>query len=304
MVAQKWAVPQRSPRVAVVGCGYVGTRLSHWLAAAGHTVVAAARKRPEGVAAAPGRIRPVAVDLDTGAGLTALAGCDAVVALQPPPREGERDPRTARLLAALGRRPPQRLIYVSTTGVYGDRGGAWMPETAPVAPATDRARRRWDAEERVRGFGRRTGTQTAIVRASGIYGPGRLGEDRVRSGQALRVAWPERRFVSLIHVADMVDLLVRVLRHGRGGRIFHACDGQPHEQGALPEATARVLGLDVPDPVFPAEARATFSAMRLSFLEESRRCDATRTRQELGWTPAHTDLETAVRASLDASHHP
>lgn len=288
----------RRPAVAIAGCGYVGGRLAWRLAAAGYRVLAGSREP-----AALGPVLPASavafrLDLDSGAGLGTLAAADHLVAACPPPRSGAGDRRTARLAAALAARGPRRGVYLSTTGVYGDRGGGLVSESAPPAPATDRARRRLDAERRWRRLGRRGRFGVSILRVAGIYGPGRLPLEAVRAGTAPRVAWPETRYTNTVHVDDLVELIVRALDRGRPNRIYHACDGRERTQGALVEAVAAVLGRELPAPLDPVAAERELSAMRLSFLAESRRCAAERARRELGWQPRFTDLEAGVAASL------
>ncbi len=286
------------PVAAVAGCGYVGERVAGRLAARGLRVLAGRRHPDRWDGIRPAGVIPVGLDLDSGRGLEAMATAQVLVCAYPPPSEGSGDPRTARLLAALAGSPPGRVVYLSTTGLYGDRRGAVVDETAAPAPRSARARRRQDAERRIRRFGRDSGWVVNILRVAGIYGPGRLPAERIRKGEALRVAWPEPRFTNTIHVSDLVSLVLRVLVRGRLGRLYNACDGAEREQGALLEATARALGLELPAPVPPAQARLRLSADRLAFLAESRRCRNDRAQRELGWEPAFTDLDTGVRASL------
>ncbi|MFA9460494.1 NAD-dependent epimerase/dehydratase family protein [Thiohalorhabdus methylotrophus] len=295
MVPHAQRAQKRHPAVAIAGCGYVGARLAAVLAAAGHRVFAGRRTSvvewPEGV-------EPFHLDLDTASGGKFPVPASAMVCAFPPGRGGLRDYRMARLLARLAHHPPDRLVYLSTTGVYGNRGGILTPETTPLAPGTDRARRRQDAERQVRAFGARHATSVQILRVSGIYGPGRLPVERIRAGEGLRVDWPEPRFTNAIHVDDLVRLVLAALRQGRPNRAYNACDGVDRRQGALLEAVAAVLGVPLPPPVSPETAYRELSAMRLSFLEESRRCSIRRAGGELGWEPVHTDLEAAVRCSL------
>jgi nucleoside-diphosphate-sugar epimerase len=285
--------------VVIAGCGYVGRRLAHRLAAAGYRVLAGSRD-PEALRPVlPPGARAFRLDLDSGVGLGVVAGAERVVAAYPPPRAGERDPRTARLTAALAASGmPARVVYLSTTGVYGDRGGEAVTETATPAPLTERARRRLDAEGRWRRLGRRGRCRVSILRVAGIYGPGRLPTEAVRDGTVPRVAWPERRYSNAIHVDDLVALIARTLEAGRPNRLYHACDGVDRPQGALAEAVAAVLGCPLPEPLTPEQAERELSAMRLSFLAESRRCRMDRVRSELGWAPRFTDLEAGVRACL------
>ncbi|MFB6260953.1 MAG: NAD-dependent epimerase/dehydratase family protein, partial [Thiohalorhabdaceae bacterium] len=235
-------MPPIPPARPVVAIGYVGVRLAHRLAEAGYTVLAGSRDpealRPD----LPHKAVPFQLDLDSGTGLAAVAAADRLVAAFPPPRTGKRDPRSARLIAAMAARGgPPRAVYLSTTGVYGDRGGMAVTEADPPAPGSERALRRLDAEARWRQLGRNGRFRVNILRVAGIYGPGRLPEEAVRAGTAARVAWPETRYTNTIHVDDLVTLIGRTLDLGRPNRIYHACDGQQRRQGALIEAVSRVL---------------------------------------------------------------
>lgn len=284
--------------MAIVGCGYVGGRLARALVVAGHRVLAGSRDPERLRPRLPYGAVPFRLDLDQGIGTGIVRAAPLVVVAHPPPRSGVTDPRSARLAAALRPCPPRRLLYLSTVGIYGDRGGAWVTETCPPAPATDRSRRRLDAEACWRGFGRATGSVVTLLRVAGIYGPGRLPLEAVRKGEAWRVAWPERRFTNPVHADDLVGLIRAALHRGRPGRAYHACDGQERPQGALQETVAEVLGLGLPEPLDPQHARRTLSEMRLSFLAESRRCCNSRALRELPWTPAYSDLREGVEASL------
>jgi len=295
MIARTLASRNRFPTVAVVGCGYVGQRLAARLGGAGYRVLAGSRQP---AASAPPGVEPFALDLDAGTGLAPLAAADAVVCALPPAGTAARDQRSENLAAALARHRPRRVLYLSSTGVYGDCGGAVVDETRPAAAQTERARRRLAAERCWRRFGAASGTTVNLLRVAGIYGPGRLPTERVRAGEALRVAWPETRYTNTIHVDDLVALIVRTLARGRPGRVYNACDGVDRYQGALLEAVAAVLGVDLAPPLSPEAARREMTPMRLSFLEESRRCRAERAMAELAWQPRHTNLEAAVRASL------
>jgi nucleoside-diphosphate-sugar epimerase len=163
---------------------------------------------------------------------------------------------------------------------------------------TERAQRRLDAEARWRRLGRQGRCRVSILRVAGIYGPGRLPAEAVREGTVPRVAWPQARYANAIHVDDLAVLIARTLDAGRPNRVYHACDGVDRPQGALAEAVAAVLGCPLPEPLTPEQAERELSAMRLSFLAESRRCRNDRARTELGWAPRFLDLEAGVRASL------
>jgi nucleoside-diphosphate-sugar epimerase len=183
---------RRKPTLLIVGCGDVGLRVLRELRQRGSpwrvlALTSTAERRAELRAA--GAV-PVLGNLDDAATLGRLAGvADAVLHLAPPPLQGRSDPRTAKLLQALSRRrAPQRLVYMSTTGVYGDCQGQWVPETRAVNPQTDRAQRRVDAEQRVRRWARHSGCCSTVLRVPGIYALDRVGGDpRERGSRAFAV---------------------------------------------------------------------------------------------------------------------
>ncbi|NHK99129.1 MULTISPECIES: SDR family oxidoreductase [Rubrivivax] len=272
------------PTLLIVGCGDVGCRVLQILA--GRWRVLALTSSPDRVPAlrALGAV-PLVGDLDRPATLGRLAGlADLVLHLAPPPGEGDGDPRTRALLQALARAGRvQTLVYASTTGVYGDAGGARFDETRAVAPATPRARRRVDAEEQVRRFGRRHGVRVAVLRVPGIYAPDREGGDpreRVRRGAPLLLP-PHDPYTNHVHADDLARICVATLLRAAPQRVYHASDDGEFTMGDYYELVARVCGLPAPPRVTRDEARRTLGAMTMSFLGESRRLDNTRLKREL-----------------------
>jgi nucleoside-diphosphate-sugar epimerase len=280
----------RQQRVLIVGCGDVGLRAARLMLAPGHLRVLAltsqAARVPE--LRALGLV-PLVGNLDDAATLARLSGlAQRVLHLAPPPSQGATDPRTARLLQALGRRgSPRSLVYGSTTGVYGDAQGARFDETRPVAPTTDRARRRVDAEAHVRWFGRQQaarGTRASILRIPGIYALDRVGGDpreRVRKGSPVLRAQDDV-YTNHIHADDLARACVLALWRGRPGRVVHACDDTDLRMGDHFDAVADRFGLPRPPRLSRAEAMAVLSPMQLSFMSESRRLLNGRLKTELG----------------------
>jgi nucleoside-diphosphate-sugar epimerase len=280
----------RQQRVLIVGCGDVGLRAARLMLAPGHLRVLAltsqAARVPE--LRALGLV-PLVGNLDDAATLARLGGlAQRVLHLAPPPSQGATDPRTARLLQALGRRgSPRSLVYGSTTGVYGDAQGARFDETRPVAPTTDRARRRVDAEAHVRWFGRQQaarGTRASILRIPGIYALDRVGGDpreRVRKGSPVLRAQDDV-YTNHIHADDLARACVLALWRGRPGRVVHACDDTDLRMGDHFDAVADRFGLPRPPRLSRAEAMAVLSPMQLSFMSESRRLLNGRLKTELG----------------------
>jgi nucleoside-diphosphate-sugar epimerase len=207
-----------------------------------------------------------------------------VLYLAPPPATGRSDPRLAALLAALSlRTPPARFVYASTTGVYGDCGGMRVDETRPLAPATDRAHRRVDAERRVRAWARATGVRASVLRVPGIYAADRDGgrpQDRVLRGTpSLRAE--DDGYTNHVHADDLARACIAALWRGRAQRVVHACDDTDMKTGDYYDLVADLSGLPRPARVARADAAAVFSPAQWSFLNESRRLANERLKREL-----------------------
>lgn len=286
------ALPRRlrRPRLLVLGCGDVGLRLLRQLAPRlGPALGAiAVTHRPEQQAAARTLgARAIAADLDDRRSLRRLAAFTGwMIDLAPPPASGRDDPRSARLIAAstpaLRRRSgmPARWAYVSTTGVYGDCGGALFDETRPVAPASARAIRRVAAEKRMRALGASGLVRVAILRAPGIYAQDRLPTERLRRGTPA-LAEADDVYTNHVHADDLARAAWLALFRGRPGRVYHAVDDTDLKMGAYFDKVADALGLARP-PRLPREqiARQVSPAM-MSFMSESRRLANRRLKREL-----------------------
>ena len=284
----------RRSRILIVGCGDVGLRAAQRLLP--RCRVLALTSSPERVATlrAAG-ITPLRGNLDDARSLARLAAlAPRVLHLAPPPGQGVADPRTARLLQALARRGVggagslRTLVYGSTSGVYGDAQGAWVDETRAVAPATDRGRRRVDAERRVRAFGQRLalrhGGAATVLRIPGIYALDREGGDpreRVRKGSPVLNA-ADDVFTNHIHADDLARACVLALWRARPGRALNVCDDTELCMGEHFDLVADRFGLPRPPRLSRAEAAQVLSPMQMSFMGESRRLHNRRMKAELG----------------------
>ncbi|MCG6861456.1 MAG: NAD(P)H-binding protein, partial [Chromatiaceae bacterium] len=190
--------------VFIVGCGGVGRLIAKRYLDRDRPVSALARSATAAGELESLGITPVRGDLDDPASLAALGlEGDLVQYLAPPPASGLGDPRMANFLAAIeAGTHPLRIVYISTSGVYGDCRGAWVDEDTPPNPQTDRARRRLDAEDRLWDWGRQTGVAVTVLRVGGIYGPGRLPEARLRSRAPILVE-DQCGYTNRIHVEDL-----------------------------------------------------------------------------------------------------
>ncbi|THF61294.1 SDR family oxidoreductase [Pseudothauera rhizosphaerae] len=268
-------------RILIVGSGDVARRAIPWLARR-FRVLALVRDAAAGPALRALGAVPVRGDLDDRRSLARLAGvADAVLHFAPPPATGTTDPRTAHLLAALARGSlPRCIVYISTTGVYGDCGGQAVDETRPRRPQTARARRRVDAEDRLRAFGRRHALRVSLLRAPGIYAADRLPLERLRRGDPVLRA-EEDVHTNHIHADDLARLACAALFRGRGGRAYNAADDTHMTMGAYFDLLADRFGLPRPPRLTRAEIAARLSPMALSFMSESRVLSNARLRREL-----------------------
>ena len=226
---------------------------------------------------------PIAGDLDDAASLAGLAGiAHDVLHCAPPPNRGARDTRTAHLIAALakGKSLPQQLVYISTSGVYGDCEGALVNETRPQRPQTARAQRRVDAERQLREWGRRSRVRVSILRAPGIYSEQRLPLARLQAGTPVLNA-EEDAYTNHIHADDLARMAVAALRFGHPGRAYNASDDSLLKMGEYFDLVADRCGLPRPPRVSRAEASRRIAPNQLSFLNESRRLSNRRIKQEL-----------------------
>ena len=274
----------RRPTLLIVGCGDIGLRVLALLQPCWKVLAltSSAARVPELRAA--GAV-PLLGNLDQPATLGRLGAlADAVLHLAPPPGEGEGDPRTHALLQALARGGRvRRLVYASTSGVYGDCAGARFDETRPVRPATARARRRVDAEAQLRWFGRKTGARVSILRIPGIYAGNRPGghpRERLQRGTPALVA-ADDVYTNHIHADDLARACVAALHRGPTQRVLHASDDTELKMGDYFDLAAELCGLPAPPRITRAEAAERLSPMLLSFMSESRRLRNERLKREL-----------------------
>jgi nucleoside-diphosphate-sugar epimerase len=269
-------------RLLIIGCGDVARRMIPLLR--GRCRIYALARDPRHFAALRAHgVTPVPGDLDAPASLAALAGlAHDVVHFAPPPDCGVRDTRTTHLIAALARGSslPQQLVYLSTSGVYGDCRGELVAETRPPQPQTARARRRADAERQLREWGRRGGVRVAILRVPGIYAADRLPLARLARGTPALTP-EEDAYINHVHAEDLARIVVAALRRGGSGRAYNAADDAPIRMGDYFDLIAEEFGLPRPPRVTRAEADRLIPQQQLSFMNESRRLVNRRLKLEL-----------------------
>ena len=267
------------PRLLIVGCGDVGMRLLPLVRARFRVFAVTSSVERCAELRAAGAV-PIVADLDDRASLARLKGlANYIVHLAPPPGQGAFDRRTRSLSAILP--DGARLVYVSTSGVYGDCQGQRIDETRPVAPINARALRRVDAERVLREWARRSRSSLAIVRAPGIYARERLPLERLRKGTpALRVE--DDVYTNHIHADDLARIVALALMRGLPGRIYNAVDDTELQMAEYFDAVADAFGLSRPPRLARAELVQQVSPQLMSFMSESRRIGNRRIKQELG----------------------
>ncbi len=285
----------------IVGCGDVARRTLPRLVGR-YRVFAVLRDPAQRAPWQAAGAKTIVADLDRRASLERLSGiADIVLHFAPPADAGSanpRDERTRRLLAALSRSPslPQRLIYISTSGVYGDCAGQRIDETRRLAPTTARALRRVDAERELRRFGARRGVRVSILRAPGIYAAERLPTARLERGLCALVA-EDDVYSNHIHADDLAQLVSAALRRGRANRCYNASDDSEIRIGDYFDLVADRFALPRPPRVSRAEAQERLPAQQLSFMSESRRLDNRRIKDELRARLAYPRVADGIAAA-------
>jgi nucleoside-diphosphate-sugar epimerase len=285
----------------VVGCGYVGTRLARQQSGR-RPVLGIVRSGPSVTDLQAVGLNTLRLDLDAPEpelqpALTSAANGAAVVYLVPPPDRGSADPRFEGFLRLLGDAVPAVFIYVSTTGVYGDTGGALVDEDSPIAPGNDRARRRVAAESTASAWCAARGVRCVVLRVPGIYGPHRLPLERLERGEpALRSedAGPGNR----IHVDDLVGSIVAAMDRPSAQGAYNVTDGDHSSTTAYLQETAAAAGLPSPRLIARAEAAQHIAPGMLAFLLESRRVDNRRMLEDLDVRLLYPRMQAGILASL------
>jgi nucleoside-diphosphate-sugar epimerase len=262
------------PTMLIFGLGYTTARLADRLARDGWQVIATRRAAGAGVLAFDDEamLRP------------AIAAATHILSSVPP--DGEDDPVLARYGAALRDSGARWIGYLSSTGVYGDTGGAWVDEGAPTGAGRRGARAAADAAWTA------LRPDVRVFRLPGIYGPGRSPLERVAAGAAHRVDLPGQVF-SRIHVDDIGDAVIASFASGPAGA-YNIADDRPVSQNRVIEEACRLLGLPTP-PLLSLEA-ANLSPAARAFYAENRRVANGKAKRLIGWAPRHPDYRAGLAA--------
>ncbi len=262
-------------RLHIFGLGYCGTAVGNAARAAGFVVSATTHHAHDD---------------------TALDAATHVLSTVPPDASG--DPILAQHASAIATAPALRWIgYLSSTAVYGDRGGGWVDEDTPPAPTQDRGHRRLAAETAWSGLANQRAVD--IFRLAGIYGPGRSAFDDLRAGRARRISKPGHAF-GRIHRDDIVCAVLAAMRQNSpsGLRMFNLTDHEPAESAAVIEEAASLLGMPPPPAIDFDVATLTMSPMARSFWAENRKVASRKTQAALCLSWCYPSFREGLRAIL------
>ena len=282
---------QEGREVLIAGAGYTGTRIADVLHQAGTTVCVSTRASSF---ALPGIVHHV-IDFDSdGVGSIAVERETTVIYLVPPDSQSETDTRIRQFFERVLNGSPDRLILISTTGVYGDCDGRWVDETSPLNPQTARARRRADMEQFATTWARRNEVQLVILRVAGIYGPGRIPVERVAKG----LVFPPRSqtgYSNRIHVDDLVRVCVAFVQSNSSGT-FNVADGNPTRMIDYMNLIADLWNLPKVIETSDPERLQHISPMMMEFLTESRKIDNKKLLNTLKSQLCYCDLRAGLES--------
>ena len=278
--------------VLIIGCGYIGRRIAARLTVS-QPVTGLVRGDASAAALRTAGIGVLQVDLDIELDPASLTMIEELYYLAPPPRDGDEDTRMRHVLKVLDAGHLRRMVYISTSAVYGDCQGAWITEAQPTAPTSGRGRRRLDAEQQVVDWCTQQDVQWNILRVPGIYGPDKLPLARLEQGlPVLREA--DAPFTNRIHGDDLAMICIAAMRSPVHNNVFNVSDGHPSNMTDYFSRVADAAGLPRPPVVPRAEAERVLSKGMLSFLADSRRMRNDKLLEQLGVQLQYPDLESGL----------
>ena len=281
--------------IFIAGCGDIGQRVAILWQQHGASVTVLARNPTRAAEYVAHGLIPVIGDLDQPATLPKPQPGALIYYFAPPPLRGTTDPRMHHFLQAIRSDAlPARIVYISTSGVYGDVHGAWVTEESPVHPTTDRSRRRLDAEQALQQWSTLNRVPIVILRVPGIYGPGRLPIEVVKSGRPI-LRESESMYSNRIHADDLANVAVVAGLDDRPPGIYNVSDGQPGTMAQYFKAVADLIGVPRPPEVSLDEAQRILSAEMMSYLTESRRIDNAKMLRDLRVSLRYPNLADGLR---------
>lgn len=281
----------------IIGCGDIGCRVGKILLDQGCRVQALARSAEKAKQLQGKGFAPLVGDFDYQEETLELpVHAQQLFYFMAPQGGGKSDSRMLNFCRKLSLdNAPTKVVYISTSGVYGDCGGNVVTEETPINPQTTRAQRRASAESQLQEQAQQLGFELVILRVTGIYGPGRLPVARVMQGHPV-LKLEEASFTNRIHTLDLVQICLAAMERGEDGDIFNVCDGQDSSMTEYFTAIADMHNLPRPKQIGMAEAEQEMNPLMLSYLKESRRMSNRKLKEKLRIELLYPTLEAGLKA--------
>lgn len=288
-------------KLFIIGCGDIGFRVASLARHRGEAVIGLSRGEKQFPAELVGNTDLVAANLDDPQSLPQLDYRGAgLLYSAPPPGGGICDSRVTNFLASIDPEgSPAKIVYISTTSVYGDCGDAPVDEARPAAPSNHTGRRRLDAEQQFTVWCAAHNVPLVILRVAGIYGPGRIPMQRILNREPLLAA-AEAGYSNRIHAGDLAEICLAALDRGAAGEIFNVCDGEWGKLNDYFNAITDLLGLERLPEVPLVEARQVMTPLMFSYMSESRRIDNRKMVEKLGIRLKYPTMKAGLQEILAA----
>jgi nucleoside-diphosphate-sugar epimerase len=259
--------------IQIFGCGYIGQLVATLIAEQGCSVTGFVRSKNSQSICLKKNIESELIDFDKNTGdlFIDCQGALVLYLIAPQPR-GDADLRVDQFIKSIKTLLPEKIVLLSTTGVYGDCRGKWVNETTPINPQVDRARRRADAEQKITRFCKHNNIALVILRVAGIYGPDKLPLKRISSGEPV-VREEDSPYSNRIHASDLVAICCKALLDNEITGIYNCADGKPTTMYDYFVKVAAAYQLSVPPSISIAQAKQQLSKGMMSYMAESRRID-------------------------------
>ena len=281
-------------KTVIIGCGGIGTLVVRLLLQQSIKPTTVTRTVDNSILPE----QHITADLDDVDTLSDLDIDNAIVFyFAPPQAAGATEQRMHNFLQSVSQQTPLRIVYISTTGVYGDTQGEWVTENSRTNPSNDRAKRRLDAEQQLTVFCQSKSVSLVILRVPGIYGSQRLPVDRIKQGRP--VVKELQTFTNRIHEDDLAQICIIAAESQSPAGIYNVSDGQPGNMTQYFTEVAAALNLPVLPQISWQEAQTVMSPEMLSYLKESRRIDNTKMLKELQIKLLYPDFSSGLKASVE-----
>lgn len=287
-------------KLLIIGCGDIGQRTAKLALQQDWQVTGLARSAETLQKLRDLEIKPIEANLLDPASLDGIeTRGSSILYLAPPPGGGNTDPKVRQFCAAIEPgNEPDKIVYMSTSGIYGDRQGDRVTEATPPNPQTSRARRRFDAETSLRQYSELRNVSLVILRVTGIYGPHRFPLHRLlEQHPVLREA--DASYTNRIHADDLARICLKAVETAADGEIFNVSDGQESTMTEYFNLLADTFDLPRPPQISLTEAQHRMTPLMLSYFRESRRMDNSKLLKWLGTRLRYPTLREGLKASLE-----